>query len=726
MPVLALLKATIKSYSQILFSGSVWVGLILCLATFVVPWAAAHGLLCSASALVFSKLLHLEDEEFHSGGWGYNALLCGLGIGHNCSVLAATFVLTIACGVLCVLVSAALRASLGRLQLPMLSIPFILVFHVVLAVKTSAGLSALPSAESLAADGPTLLRGLGALFFLPRPEVGALVLLALAFHSRISALLAVCGFAVAYLFGTYVLLIPEDTIVLLVSYNAAFGAVALGGVFFVPSASSWLIAMLSSVVATLLCAGLLPVHARLGVPVLVVPFNATVLLFLLAMRLRNRDSHPKSVELPLATPEDNLEYLRARLLRFGWSQPVRMQLPLRGTWLCTQGVDGQHTHKQRWRHAWDFEVAGPDGNTFGGDGSRPEHYYCYRLPVLAAAAGTVVRVEQDIPDNLVGTMNLKQNWGNYVLVYHAPGLYSLLAHLCRGSVKVRVGQAVFPGEIVALCGTSGRSPRPHLHFHLQTNADLGSATIPCSFADAIKQQPERQRLFASLIPREKDLVRNIEPDEERASFLASFLPGMGGEWRFRIGNREERIVCEVDLYGQPLFRSVTYGTVLRYVMGDDVFTTYDLVGSHRSVLYLLRLGLPRLPLESCETLAFSDLLPGRLVRSFGIQIFHDFVAPWRAQDGVFLQLTAKRDGAFLQIKGIVPTGSGEPPNGNAGDDKDNDGSHEPDENEREEDSFLRTQVVLCRTVGILKIQVTMRGKTTCAERILPPEKRSET
>ena len=115
-----------------------------------------------------------------------------------------------------------------------------------------------------------------------------------------------------------------------------------------------------------------------------------------------------------------------------------MRLPPR-RWICTQGVTVP-THKDRWRHAWDFEVLGPDGKAFRGDGSKPDQYYCFRLPVLSPAPGTVVRIENDIPDNLVGTMNLKQNWGNLVLIHHGVGIYSLLAHLSRGSVKVQLGQ----------------------------------------------------------------------------------------------------------------------------------------------------------------------------------------------------------------------------------------------------------------------------------------------
>ncbi len=699
------IRSLLLCYAQVLFSGSVWVGLILAVATLAAPSAAAMGALCAASALLCSWLLQLEPEERHSGGYGYNALLCGLGIGHSCAGVSAV-ALAVLCGALCALLTAALRASLGRLTLPLLSIPFILVYHMVLAIVGPAGIAAPPVTDVVISDGPALLRGLGALFFLPRAEVGALVLLALLVHSRIAAVLAVAGFVVAYALGVGFLGLAPETLVLIVSYNAAFAAVALGGVWFVPSASSWLLAMAASALSTFLCAGLLPVHQRLGVPLMVVPFNATILLILLAMRQRVRDSHPKAVDLMLATPEDNLEYLRARLLRFGWSQPVRMQLPLRGTWICTQGVDGAHTHKERWRHAWDFEVLGSDGKAFRSDGTRPDQYYCFRLPVLAAAAGTVVRVESDVPDNLVGAMNLKQNWGNLVLLHHGPGLYSLVAHLARGSVKVRLGQVVQAGEVLGLCGSSGRSPQPHLHFHLQASPDLGAATIPCTFSDSVVIDGESQLVYSALVPLEKQQVRNLEPDEERYTFLSPFAPGAGGEWRFQIGDREERVLCEVDVYGQPLLRSLTYGTVLRYVLTEDLLTTYDVSGSRRSMLYLLRTALPRIPLESTEPLRWRDLLPGRLVRPLWLQLLHDFVAPIRARDGYTVELTARRDGALLQVDGkTVPAGQSE--------------------DEQNEEPLLRTRVLLARGLGVVRIEVTNRGRTLRAERVTAPPTKQE-
>src|SRR5262249_22929720 len=153
----------------------------------------------------------------------------------------------------------------------------------------------------------------------------------------------------------------------------------------------------------------------------------------------------------------------------------------------TQGVDGAFTHRGAWRHAFDFEVRDADGKLCRGDAvpATNEDFHCYRLPVLAAADGTVVSVENDVPDNAVGTMNVERNWGNHVVLHHAPGLYSLVAHLARGSVKVYAGQPVRRGDVLGLAGSSGRSPRPHVHFHLQGTPLLGAPTLPCRFTDVV-------------------------------------------------------------------------------------------------------------------------------------------------------------------------------------------------------------------------------------------------
>jgi hypothetical protein len=150
---------------------------------------------------------------------------------------------------------------------------------------------------------------------------------------------------------------------------------------------------------------------------------------------------------------------------------------------------------------------------------------------------------------------------------------------------------------------------------------------------------------------------------------------------------------------------VTYGAVLRYVLSDEMYTAYDVSGPRRSVLYLLRTALPRMPLESSETLCWRDLLPGRLVRPQWLQLLHDFVAPIRAQDGVTVELSARRDGALLQVESQSLS---------ARQSKDQDAPHPAAE------PALRTRVLLARGLGVVRIEVTRHGRTVRAERITAP------
>jgi hypothetical protein len=57
----------------------------------------------------------------------------------------------------------------------------------------------------------------------------------------------------------------------------------------------------------------------------------------------------------------------------------------------------------------------------------------------------------------------------------ADGVVAVLAHLRRGSLRVRVGQRVRAGEVLAECGNSGNSSDPHVHFQLMDGPDIETA-----------------------------------------------------------------------------------------------------------------------------------------------------------------------------------------------------------------------------------------------------------
>jgi murein DD-endopeptidase MepM/ murein hydrolase activator NlpD len=80
------------------------------------------------------------------------------------------------------------------------------------------------------------------------------------------------------------------------------------------------------------------------------------------------------------------------------------------------------------------------------------------LDVRAAAPGVV---------EATGYASGFEGYGNIVLVDLGDGLEALYAHL--SSVRVRVGDTVFAGELLGHAGCTGYCSGTHLHFELRDN-----------------------------------------------------------------------------------------------------------------------------------------------------------------------------------------------------------------------------------------------------------------
>jgi hypothetical protein len=146
-----------------------------------------------------------------------------------------------------------------------------------------------------------------------------------------------------------------------------------------------------------------------------------------------------------------------------------LKLPFRGVWNVLWGgrtwEENRHASVADMRYALDLLVM-KSGATCGGDCTRNDQYYCWGRPVAAPAAGKIIEVVADRPDNRPNSPDMNNLFGNHVVIDHGNGEYSLMAHLRNGSVMVKVGDAVEQGEIVALTGNSGMSTEPHLHYQL--------------------------------------------------------------------------------------------------------------------------------------------------------------------------------------------------------------------------------------------------------------------
>ena len=73
-------------------------------------------------------------------------------------------------------------------------------------------------------------------------------------------------------------------------------------------------------------------------------------------------------------------------------------------------------------------------------------------------------------------------FGNYLVLDHGNGEFSLYGHLKQGSVRPAVGQRVRRGEPVAQIGASGSAMFPHLHYELQDGPDTRAEGLPSYFS----------------------------------------------------------------------------------------------------------------------------------------------------------------------------------------------------------------------------------------------------
>ena len=87
-------------------------------------------------------------------------------------------------------------------------------------------------------------------------------------------------------------------------------------------------------------------------------------------------------------------------------------------------------------------------------------------PVYAVADGIVVTAKA-----------LTTSYGNYVIIMHDNGLYTLYAHGQAGSISVSQYQRVKQGQQIMRVGSTGNSSGPHLHFEVRTSPGLYSNRV---------------------------------------------------------------------------------------------------------------------------------------------------------------------------------------------------------------------------------------------------------
>lgn len=184
-------------------------------------------------------------------------------------------------------------------------------------------------------------------------------------------------------------------------------------------------------------------------------------------------------------------------------------LPFRGTWMVSNGGRSEETNNhvrfaggdgpKNQIYAYDFRR----GHT--GEGKTLEDYDVFGEEVIAPADGVVIQVINGAIDVLPGERDRAVGCGNTVIIDHGNGEYSVLCHFKHNSIRVSVGDHVKQGDVLGLCGNTGNTSEPHIHYHLQDGPLMHkSGSLFAQFASIIvdgevktKFEPIRKQMVSN-------------------------------------------------------------------------------------------------------------------------------------------------------------------------------------------------------------------------------------
>lgn len=165
---------------------------------------------------------------------------------------------------------------------------------------------------------------------------------------------------------------------------------------------------------------------------------------------------------------------------------TKLILPFKEEWTVFWGGDTKelnyHVEHEAQKNAFDILITGSNGKSYKNDGKTNEDYYAFGKQLIAPCDGEIVLVVDGVKDNVPGVLNPIYVPGNTVIIKTVNNEYLFFAHFKQHSIVVKQGQKVKQGQLLGLCGNSGNSSEPHLHFHIQNIEDMNTATgIKCYF-----------------------------------------------------------------------------------------------------------------------------------------------------------------------------------------------------------------------------------------------------
>jgi hypothetical protein len=190
-----------------------------------------------------------------------------------------------------------------------------------------------------------------------------------------------------------------------------------------------------------------------------------------------------------------------------YQQRTNLIFPIKGDFTILVGdvIDNGHDEWSQF-YAYDIAPLGPHGELVKTNGAKNEDFVMWGHDVLATADGKIALARDDLPDNpkpgvmpgeaeLLKLGELAQvAGGNQIVIDHGNGEFSYFAHLQHGSLRVKKGDTVKQGQVIAKLGNSGHATGPHLHYHLMAGDTVFRCDgLPAKFSNTNKPMPQRGR-----------------------------------------------------------------------------------------------------------------------------------------------------------------------------------------------------------------------------------------
>jgi hypothetical protein len=191
------------------------------------------------------------------------------------------------------------------------------------------------------------------------------------------------------------------------------------------------------------------------------------------------------------------------------------------------------------------------------------------------------------------------------------------------------------GQVLALCGNSGRSPYPHLHYQLQATPFIGSRTIDYAIAHYMEKNKTEYNLKSFNKPEKNNVVSNIQTNNLLQNAL-HFIPGQAIKFEIitktnKTETKKEIISwnVETDIYNNT-FLHCEKSNSFAYLKNDGLlhyFTNFK--GDKKSFLYYFFLSLYKVELGFYEGLSVNDKIPPNIIFDKKSMFLQDFIAPFK-------------------------------------------------------------------------------------------------